>query len=186
MPQITDSKILILATNGFEQSELDVPRDDLTGHGATVHVATPGGDAITGWKISDWGSPVAADLALAEVAPDDYDALVLPGGQINPDLLRVNDTAIDLVRSFYDAGKTIAAICHAPWLLIEAGLVDGRAMTSYKSIVTDVRNAGANWQNAEVVEDEGIITSRSPDDLPAFVAAIVRDVEGGRHDRKAA
>ena len=177
MTDITNAKILILSTNGFEQSELERPLNDLKAKGATVHVATPDGEDIKGWDGDDWGDTVAADMKLSDAKASDYDALVLPGGQINPDLLRVNDDAIALIKSFAVHGKTIAAICHAPWLLIEAGLIEGRKATSYGSISTDMKNAGAQWEDSEVVCDNGIITSRSPEDLDAFVAKIVEEVE---------
>ena len=186
MTQITDAKILILSTNGFEQSELERPLNDLKAKGATVHVATPDGKDIKGWDKDDWGNTVAADKALSDVTVDDYDAIVLPGGQINPDLPRANKDAVSLIKSFADAGKTVAAICHAPWLLIEAGIIKGRAATSYASIATDVKNAGAHYEDSEVVVDQGIITSRSPEDLDAFIAKIVEEVEEGEHNRKAA
>ncbi|WP_435310240.1 type 1 glutamine amidotransferase domain-containing protein [Primorskyibacter sedentarius] len=186
MPQITDAKILIVATHGFEQSELEAPRDRLGAAGATVHLATLDGKPARGWDGDDWGHEVPADLSLDDVDPADYDALVLPGGQINPDLLRVEEDVLTLVRSFHDSGKTLAAICHAPWILIEAGIVKGRDMTSYKSISTDVKNAGANWKDEAVVTDQGLITSRNPNDLDAFISKIIEEVEEGKHDRKAA
>ncbi len=186
MTQISEAKILILSTNGFEQSELEKPLSGLKARGATVHVATPDGDDIKGWDKDDWGSTVSADMKLSDVKVDDYNAIVLPGGQINPDLLRVNKDAIALIKSFHDAGKTVAAICHAPWLLIEAGVIEGRKATSYNSISTDMKNAGALWEDSEVVCDKGIITSRSPEDLDAFITKIVEEVEEGRHERAAA
>jgi protease I len=177
MPSIQDARILILATDGFEQSELLVPRDRLAERGATVHVASPGGDAIRGWDRDDWGETVPVDAALSDVSAGDYHALVLPGGQINPDVLRTNEKAIALIRAFHEGGKLVAAVCHAPWLLIEAGLAKGRRMTSYKSIRTDLRNAGAEVVDDEVVTDGGITTSRNPDDLTAFVGRIVEELE---------
>lgn len=186
MPKITDAKILILATHGFEQSELEVPRDQLRKRGATVHLATPGGEDIKGWDTDDWGRTATHDLALETVRMTDYDALVLPGGQINPDLLRVNPDAIRLIRDFVEAGRPVAAICHAPWLLIEAGVARGREMTSYSSIRTDLENAGTRVVDREVVVSDGIVTSRNPRDLDAFVAAIVEEVELGRTRRDAA
>lgn len=187
MPGPLDGKrILILATNGFEQSELEVPRDRLKEAGAQVHVVSPERGEIKGWDKKDWGRAVAVDKTLAEVRENDYDALVLPGGQINPDLLRVDPAAIGLIKSFYDAGKTVAAICHAPWLLVEAGLAKGKRMTSYKSIRTDVENAGARWEDASVVTDNGLITSRNPGDLEDFSRKIIEEVREGRHDRRAA
>ena len=187
MPGPLDGKrILILATNGFEQSELEVPRDRLKEAGAQVHVVSPERGEIKGWDKKDWGRAVPVDKTLAEVRESDYDALVLPGGQINPDLLRVDPAAIGLIKSFYDAGKTVAAICHAPWLLVEAGLAKGKRMTSYKSIRTDVENAGARWEDASVVTDNGLITSRNPGDLEDFSRKIIEEVREGRHDRRAA
>ena len=186
MPSIDKANILILATHGFEQSELETPRDKLRAHGATVDVATLDGKAIKGWDGDDWGDTAEADLSLADAKVADYHGLVLPGGQINPDLLRVEADAIALIRDFVSAGKIVAAVCHAPWLLIEAGVVEGREMTSYHSIRTDLKNAGATVVDKPVAVSNGIITSRNPDDLDAFVAKIVEEVEEGRHDRDAA
>jgi protease I len=185
MPRIADARIAILATDGYERSELRVPLDELRAKGATVEVVSPKSGEIRSWDNKDWGDSVPVDRTLDAARPDDYDALVLPGGQINPDLLRVEEGAVDFVRHFVASGKPVAAICHGPWLLIEAEVVRGRAMTSYKSIRTDMENAGARWQDREVVVDHGIVTSRSPDDLPAFVAKIVEEVEEGRHERAA-
>ncbi|MBD3665097.1 type 1 glutamine amidotransferase domain-containing protein [Sulfitobacter aestuariivivens] len=186
MTDITNSRILILSTHGFEQSELEHPRDALKSKGATVHIATPDGEDITGWDGDNWGDKATADMKLADVDVADYDALVLPGGQINPDILRTNEDAVALIKSFATKGKPIAAICHAPWLLIEAGIIERRKATSYGSIQTDMKNAGAHWEDSAVVVDNGIITSRSPEDLDAFVAKIVEEVEEGAHHREAA
>jgi len=166
-------RILIMATDGFEQSELEVPLERLQDAGAEIDIASLETGDITGWDEDDWGDEIEVDLLIADAKAEDYDALVLPGGQINPDLLRVDDKAIALIRAFADAGKPVAAICHAPWLLVEAGLAKGRKMTSYKSICTDVANAGAEVVDEEVVVDGNIITSRCPDDLPAFCDAII-------------
>ncbi len=184
--QLDGKKILILATHGFEQSELEVPRDKLKAAGATVDVVSPEQGEIKGWDKKDWGRPVKVDKALGAVKADDYDAIVLPGGQINPDLLRVNAEALKLIKTFYDAGKTVAAVCHAPWLLIETGLAKGRRMTSYKSIKTDVINAGGKWEDSQVVADNGVVTSRNPGDLEAFSAKIIEEVREGKHQRRAA
>jgi len=186
MPDITNAKILIMTTHGFEQSELFQPLEQLKAKGATVHVATPDGEAARGWDNQDWGKSVDADLKISDVNVDDYIALVLPGGQINPDILRTDDEAVALVREFVTHNKIVAAICHAPWLLVEAEVVEGREMTAYPSIRTDLRNAGAHVTDQEVAISNGIITSRNPDDLPAFIDKIVEEVEEGEHKRKAA
>ncbi len=174
-----DRRILIMATDGFEQSELEVPLDRLAAAGARVEVASLEAGSIRGWDKDDWGRKVGVDCTIEDVAVPDYDALVLPGGQINPDLLRVEERAVDLVRDFAAAGKPVAAICHAPWLLVEAGLAKGRKLTGYKSIRTDVANAGADVADAAVVVDGNLITSRCPDDLPDFCDAIVTALTRG-------
>lgn len=184
--ELSGKRILILATNGFEQSELEKPRDRLKEAGAEVHIVSPESGEIKGWKGKDWGSPVKVDRALEEAKESDYDAIVLPGGQMNPDTLRQNEKALSLIKSFHDSGKVVAAICHAPWLLVETGIAKGRKMTSYKSIRKDVENAGAKWEDSEVVTDQGIITSRKPDDLEAFSKKIIEEVREGKHERKAA
>ena len=184
--QLTGKKIMILATNGFEQAELEVPRDRLKAAGATVEIVSPEKGEITGWKTNDWGSPVKVDRALDGVKADDYDAIVLPGGQINPDLLRVNDKALKLILAFYKQKKVVAAVCHAPWLLIETGMIKGRKATSYKSIKTDMINAGALWEDSTVVTDQGIITSRNPGDLEAFSKKIIEEVSEGLHTQRSA
>jgi len=175
MPKIRDAGILILATDGFEQLELTVPRDELRKKGAKVDVATPSGSAIKGWNKTDWGERAPADLKIADVDASRYDALVLPGGVINPDKLRVDAQAMNVVNKFLTEGKVVAAVCHAPWLLVQAGRARGRKMTSYASIRKDVENAGAEWIDEAVVTDDGIITSRNPDDPPAFVAKRIRN-----------
>ena len=187
MVKINKAKILILAADGFEQSELEVPLNKLRETGALVHVAAPperkDTASIVGWKDKDWGTAVPVDTELSDASANFYDALVLPGGQMNPDTLRQTPAAMQLISEFVASGKPVAAVCHAPWLLIEANAVRGRKMTSYKSIKTDMINAGADWQDRPVVADQGLITSRSPADLDAFVAKIIEEIEEGRHDR---
>lgn len=178
MPSIKEARILIMASDGFEQSELMVPLERLRAAGATVEIAAPEGyTQIKGWSDKNWGAKVSVDCEIAAVDVEDYDALVLPGGQMNPDNLRINDDAVALVQDFIDGGKIVAAICHAPWLLIEADAVDGRGLTSWASLRTDIENAGGEWIDKDVVVDERIITSRSPKDLDAFVAAIIKEIE---------
>ncbi len=187
MRDISGKKILILATNGFEQSELEVPRDRLKAAGAEITIASPEAGEIKGWQNRNWGKAVKVDVALDEVSAADYDAIVLPGGQMNPDSLRGNPSAVKLVRDFFDGGKIVAAVCHAPWLLIEAGIADGLTMTSYKTVKTDLVNAGADWVDRAVVADNGVVTSRNPGDLEAFSDKIAEEVAEGRHrDRQAA
>ncbi|OLP60275.1 protease [Xaviernesmea oryzae] len=186
MPSINSAKILILATDGYERSELRVPLEKLKERGADVKIASLKADPIKSWDEKDWGDTVNVDLETKNVKIDEFDALVLPGGQINPDILRKDETAVQIVRDFVASGKVVAAICHGPWLLVEADALKGRKVTSYPSIKTDVKNAGGVWEDAPVVTDQGIITSRKPDDLDAFVDKIVEEVEEGRHDRRAA
>lgn len=185
MTMLTNSKIAILATNGFEESELTSPMNALASTGAQVEIIAPNAGDICGWSDGDWGNSVTVNKTLQEADAREYDALILPGGVINPDQLRVNDQAIAFIKSFVEAGKIVAAICHGPWTLINAGVVSGRKMTSYESIRKDLENAGAHWVDEAVVVDNGIITSRSPDDLPAFNAKIIEEIQEGIHSRAA-
>lgn len=184
--KIQGKRVAVLATDGFEQSELEKPVEHLREAGAEVHVVSLKAGEIKGWQGKDWGTAVPVDKVLSEVDAEAYDALVLPGGQINPDLLRVEDAAIGFIKDFWSAGKVIGAICHAPWLLVEAGIVKGRKVTSYGSIQTDVKNAGGLWEDSEVVTDKGLVTSRKPEDLPAFCAKLVEEIAEGTHQRAAA
>ncbi|MGX7894815.1 type 1 glutamine amidotransferase domain-containing protein [Tsuneonella sp. HG222] len=170
-------RIMILATNGFEQSELEKPKAALEDAGFETVVVSPEDGEIRGWKEKDWGDPVKVDLTLDEALADDFDALVLPGGQMNPDILRMNKGAVQMVKDFCQAGKPVAAICHGPWLLAEAGVIEGKTVTSWPSIRTDLSNAGANVVDQEVATDGNLITSRNPDDIPAFNKAIIAAVE---------
>ena len=167
-------KVAILATDGFEQSELLEPRKALDEAGATTQVVSPAGKKIKGWDQKDWGKEVSVDVPLDSANAEEFDALLLPGGVMNPDQLRMNPTAVQFVKQFTDAGKPVAAICHGPWTLLEAGAVRGRTMTSWPSLKTDLKNAGASWVDKEVVNDEGVVTSRRPDDIPAFNREMIR------------
>lgn len=180
-------RVAFLATNGFEQSELEEPRKALDDAGAVTQVVSPDGGKIRGWKLKDWGSEVAVDVPLSSAKEEDYHALVLPGGVMNPDHLRMNPEAVDFVRHFVEAGKPIAAICHGPWTLIEADGVRGHNMTSWPSLKTDLKNAGAHWVDKEVVRDKMLVTSRKPDDLPAFNREMIQlFAESGSSKTKAA
>ncbi|HJU27000.1 MAG TPA: type 1 glutamine amidotransferase domain-containing protein [Rhodanobacteraceae bacterium] len=171
-------KIAILATDGFEQSELTKPKQLLEEVGAETVVIAPGDkDEIKGWNHTDWGEPVKVDLSLDKARADDYDALVLPGGVMNPDRLRLQEKAIDFIREFGQSGRPLAAICHGPWTLIDAGLVEGKQMTSWPSLRMDLENAGAQWEDSEVVEDGNLITSRKPDDIPVFTNALIHALQ---------
>jgi protease I len=175
MPRTTP-RIAILATNGFEQSELMKPRQQLKEAGYDVDVISPKTGEIRGWNHKDWGESVPVDVELPEASPDDYDALVLPGGVINPDALRIDPDAVAFVRAFDQARKPLAAICHGPWMLVESGAARGRKVTSWPSLRTDLTNAGASWHDAEVVQDGHVITSRKPADIPAFSRAVMEAV----------
>jgi protease I len=174
-------KVAVLATDGFEQSELEKPVEALKAAGAQVEVVSPKAGEIQGWEHHDKGRAVPVDRELAAARPEDYDSIVLPGGVMNPDALRLEPKAIDFIKHFVVTKKPIAAICHGPWTLINAGAVEGKEMTSWPSLETDLKNAGANWVDREVVVDDGLVTSRKPDDLPAFCAKMVEEFAEGRH-----
>jgi protease I len=178
--QLDGKKIAILATDGFEEVELTEPKKNLENAGAEVTVLsvakTP--KEIKGWDKTDWGKTVKVDGLVGEAEPSKFDALVLPGGQINPDKLRMDKEAVNFVKEFVETGKPVAAICHGPWMLVEADVVKGKTMTSWPSVHTDLKNAGANWVDKEVVQDGQFITSRKPEDIPAFSEKIIDVVSG--------
>lgn len=176
---LNGKRVAILATDGFEQVELTEPRKALDEAGAKTEVISPKDGEIKGWKFKEWGDSVKVDKTLDKARPEDYDALVLPGGVMNPDHLRMEPAAADFVRNFVAAGKPVAAICHGPWTLVEAGVVRGKTMTSWPSLKTDLRNAGASWVDQEVCTDGQFITSRKPDDIPAFNKAIIEAIGRG-------
>jgi protease I len=184
--ELRNVKVAVLATHGFEQVELTRPIEALRGAGAEVQVVAPESGRIQGWNHHDKGDEVPVDRALGQARPDDYDALVLPGGVINPDALRLVPDAIAFVRGFVAAGKPIAAICHGPWTLIDAGGVKGRRVTSWPSLRADLTNAGATWVDEPVVTDRGLVTSRKPDDLDAFCRKMIEEFAEGRHAGRAA
>jgi protease I len=179
MSSLKGKKIAILATDGFEQVELTEPRKALDEAGAKTIVVSPKDGEIKGWKHIDWGDKVKVDQSLADANPNDFDALVLPGGVINPDHLRMDPAAVNFVKQFVSSGKTVAAICHGPWTLLEAGALKGKKVTSWPSLKTDLKNAGADWIDQEVVTDGQFIFSRKPDDIPAFSKAIIEQVSHG-------
>lgn len=173
--------VAILAADGFEQSELTVPRDALVAAGARVEIVSLKSGSIQGFEHFEKGESVPVDHAIADARPDGYDALVIPGGLFNPDALRSDAAAVAFTRHFFARGKPVGAICHGPWVLIDAEVVKGRQLTSVKSIRKDLENAGARWSDQVVIVDEGLITSRTPDDLPAFCGKLVEEIAEGRH-----
>lgn len=179
---LNGKKIAILVDNGFEEIELTSPKQALEEVGAQTFIVSPQDGTVKAWAHTDWGQKYPVDIPLQQAKADDYDALLLPGGVMNPDKLRMNPTAVQLVKDFFTAGKPVAAICHGPWTLIEAGVVKGRTLTSYPSIQTDLKNAGANWVDQEVVVDHGLVTSRRPRDLEAFNRKMVEEFAEGDHE----
>jgi protease I len=182
MPKLNDLTIAILTEEGFEQVELTGPREALEKAGVTVHIISPQKDEVKAWDETDWGIRVRVDKPLNEASPEDYDGLMLPGGVWNPDKLRLNEEAVEFVKHFLETGKPIAAICHGPQTMIETGLLEGRRMTSYPSIKSDLINAGVEWVDEEVVTDHGLVTSRSPKDLPAFNKKMLEEFAEGVHE----
>jgi protease I len=182
---LSGKKVAILATDGFEQVELTEPKKALESAGATTQVVSPKSGEIKGWKFKEWGDKIKVDKTLDEAKPSDYDALVLPGGVMNPDHLRMEPKAVQFVKEFVQSGKPVAAICHGPWTLIEAGVVRGKKMTSWPSVKTDLKNAGANWVDEKVVIDGQFVTSRKPDDIPDFNKALIEQIAIDQHQRMA-
>jgi protease I len=179
--QLKGKRVAALVTNGFEQVELTEPQAALEAVGAVIDIVSPETAEVRGWNRTDWGDRFKVDRALDSARADHYDALLLPGGVMNPDRLRMNTKAVEFVRQFFDSGKPIAAICHGPWTLIDAGVVRGVKMTSYPSIKTDLKNAGAIWVDEEVVVDRGIVSSRKPSDIPAFNRKMIEEFVEGQH-----
>jgi len=186
MQSLNGKKVAILVEDGFEQIELTSPKEALEKAGAETHIISPKRDKVKGWEHTQWGQEFPVDVSIDKANANEYDALLLPGGVMNPDKLRTSKQAVQFVRSFFDQGKPVAAICHGPWILVEADVVNGRKVTSYTSIQTDLKNAGANWVDQEVVVDNGLVTSRKPDDLPAFNRKMVEEIAEGQHERQRA
>lgn len=185
MDALRGKKVAILATDGFEQVELTEPKKALESAGATTYVISPRSGEIKGWKSKEWGDKVKVDKTLDEARASDYDALLLPGGLMNPDHLRMEPKAVQFVKDFVQSGKPVGAICHGPWTLVEAGVVRGKKMTSWPSIKTDLKNAGANWVDEKVVIDGQFVTSRKPDDIPDFSKTLIEQIALDQHQRMA-
>ena len=179
--ELRNKRVAVLVDNGFEQSELTEPKRALEEAGAKAEIISPQASKVKGWQRADWGDEFPVHTQLDAAKAEDYDALLLPGGVMNPDKLRINAAAIRFIKHFVDSGKPIAAICHGPWPLIDAGGVRGRRMTSWPSLQADLRNAGANWVDQEVVTDNGLVTSRKPDDIPAFNRKMIEEFAEGTH-----
>ena len=179
--ELKGKRVAALVANGFEQVELTEPKKALEGAGAMVQVVSPETDRVRGWNHTEWGSDVQVDRPLDQARADDYDALLLPGGVMNPDRLRMNPKAVRFVKQFFEGGKPIAVICHGPWTLVDAGVVRGVKMTSYPSVRTDLVNAGADWVDQDVVVDRGVVSSRKPDDIPAFNRKMIEEFAEGQH-----
>ncbi len=180
--KLKNKRVAIVATDGVEQVELLEPRRALDEAGARTEVISIKAGKIKGWNMTDWGQEIPVDRTIDSVHAEDYDALLLPGGVINPDKLRRNPAVLKFVVAFFDAGKPVGAICHGPWTLIDAGVARGRKLTSYESIQSDLKNAGAFWVDEEVVVDQGLVTSRKPDDIPAFSKKLIEEIAEGVHE----
>lgn len=183
---LNGKKVAILVTDGFEQVEMTEPRQALDQAGAQTHLIAPREGKVKGWNHTEWGDQFNVDLPLDGARPEDYEALLLPGGVMNPDKLRMDGRAVEFARHFVESGKPVAVICHGPWTLIEAGVVRGRRMTSYESLKTDLRNAGAEWVDEPVVVDRGLVSSRKPADLRPFIARMLEEFREGAHEERPA
>lgn len=183
--KLAGTKVAILSDQGFEQSELMSPMEALKAAGATVHIVS-NEPSIKGWNEKNWGKELDRDVALNDANPEDYNALVIPGGVMNPDLMRRNKAYVAFAQHFLETGKPVATICHGPQLLIETGMLNGRNMTSYASVQTDLKNAGVIWEDKEVVVDNGLVTSRSPEDLEIFNRTMIEEFAEGKHNTTAA
>jgi protease I len=179
--QLKNRKVAIVVENGFEQVEMTEPRKALEEAGAKTEIVSPVKGNVKGWKLDHWGDEFPVDKHVSEARSEDYDALLLPGGVMNPDKLRRNENVLNFVRGFFDSGKPVASICHGPWTLIDSGVARGRRMTSWPSIQMDLKNAGADWVDREVVVDRGLVTSRKPDDIPAFNERMIEEFAEGLH-----
>lgn len=187
--ELEGKKVAILVAKGFEQVELTDPKEALEESGAETRIISPEKGTVRGWEMKEWGREFPVDVPLDSARAEDYDALLLPGGVMNPDHLRMNPQAVHFVQQFFEAGKPVAAICHGPWTLVEAGVVRGRTLTSWPSIKTDIVNAGGHWVDQEVVTDNGLVTSRKPDDIPAFNRKMIEEFREGihrQHERRVA
>jgi protease I len=183
-PKLSGKKVAILVADGFEQVELTSPKEALEKAGAEIEIISPSGSTVKAWDETKWGKTFKVDVPLKRARPDDYDALLLPGGVMNPDKLRMEETAVEFVRAFFDENKPVAAICHGPWTLINAGVVKGVRLTSYPSIREDLENAGADWVDETVVVDNGLVTSRKPADLAAFNRKMIEEIAEGIHEQR--
>lgn len=181
MKDVRGKKVAILTEKGFEEAELTSPKQAMEQAGVRVDIVSPEKEKVTGWKNGNWSITLPVDVNVNDASPDDYDGLMIPGGVINPDLMRINPRCVEFAQQFMEAGKPVFAICHGPQLLIETGMLQGRTMTSYYSVKTDIINAGADWQDREVVVDNGLVTSRSPKDLEAFNRKLLEELGEGVH-----
>jgi protease I len=181
MATLSGKKVAILTENGFEEVELTSPKQELEAAGAKVDIVSPQKDKVKAWDHDHWSIELPVDVSIEDADANDYDALMIPGGVLNPDKMRLNEKCVEFAQQFLEAGKPVAAICHGPQLLIETGMISGRHMTSYPSVKTDLENAGAIWSDKEVIVDNGLVTSRSPKDLPAFNKKMIEEIKEGQH-----